>query len=92
MKEWFVYVLQSLSVNRLYCGITVDIVRRLKVHNAGKGAKYTRGRGPWRVLALRAAGTQSQALRFEHYLKSLTKEDRLQWCQYNLYKEPNEVT
>ncbi len=87
MKPWLVYVLQSLTANRLYCGITVDVVRRLKAHNAGRGAKYTRGRGPWRILALRAAGTQSEALRFERYLKSLTKESRLQWCQDNLYKE-----
>jgi putative endonuclease len=87
LKEWFVYVLQSLKTNQLYSGITVDIHKRLRAHNAGKGAKFTRGRGPWRVLALRAAGTQGQALRFEAYLKKLSREDRLGWCTDNLYKE-----
>jgi predicted GIY-YIG superfamily endonuclease len=34
----------------LYCGITNDLTRRISQHNAGKGARYTRGRGPVKVL------------------------------------------
>ena len=44
-KEWTVYILQCRD-GTLYTGITDDLQRRLRAHQEGKGAKYTRGRGP----------------------------------------------
>ena len=44
-KCWVVYILRCKD-NTLYTGITDDLNKRLKAHNEGKGAKYTRGRGP----------------------------------------------
>ena len=43
--KWSVYILEC-GDGTFYTGITTDIDKRLKLHLAGKGAKYTRGRGP----------------------------------------------
>jgi putative endonuclease len=50
-KRWFVYVIANAR-NELYTGITFDTGtdRRLRQHNDGTGAKYTRGRGPWQIV------------------------------------------
>ncbi len=45
MSEWYVYILRCAD-NSLYTGVATDLAARVSVHNAGKGAKYTRGRRP----------------------------------------------
>ena len=42
---YYLYILRC-GDNSLYTGITTDVARRLAAHQSGKGAKYTRGRGP----------------------------------------------
>ena len=49
---WYVYILRC-GDGTLYTGITDDVDRRLAVHRSGKGAKYTRGRGPLEVVYIR---------------------------------------
>ena len=49
---WFVYLLRCAD-GSLYCGIARDVDKRLAQHEAGKGARYTRGRGPLTLLAKR---------------------------------------
>ena len=44
-KRWFCYLV-GCSDGTIYCGITDNLEKRMATHNAGKGAKYTRGRGP----------------------------------------------
>lgn len=73
---WLVYLLLC-SDNTLYCGITNNLDRRIKQHNAGKGAKYTRGRGPVTVLKLWDFKTKGEALKFEYYVKQLSREQKL---------------
>ena len=48
-KTWIVYILRCKD-DTLYTGITDDLARRMAAHNSGKGAKYTRGRGPVEVV------------------------------------------
>jgi putative endonuclease len=48
-KDYFVYVIGN-SDGTLYTGIAKDIGARLKRHNDGQGARFTRGRGPWRLI------------------------------------------
>ena len=48
--RWFVYLARCAD-DTLYCGITNDLVERVIAHNCGKGAKYTRGRGPFELVA-----------------------------------------
>ncbi len=59
-----------------YTGYTNDLERRLKLHNSGKGAKYTRGRGPVRLVYKRGCNSLSKALKTEIEIKSLTREEK----------------
>ena len=61
----------------LYCGYAVDVERRLAQHIAGKGARYTRGRGPLELLAIFEFDTRSDAQRGEHLIKQLPRQDKL---------------
>lgn len=67
---WFLYVLECRD-GTLYCGITTDVLRRVKQHEAGKGARYTRGRGPVRLLREWPCGGKSEALKAELAFKRL---------------------
>jgi len=62
--QWFVYVIANAS-KLCYTGIAKDVAHRLHEHNAGKGAKFTRGRGPWTVLHSEGPLKQGEALRRE---------------------------
>jgi putative endonuclease len=73
---WTVYVVRCAD-DTLYCGITNDLAGRLAAHEAGKGAKYTRGRGPLEVVFTRRTRSKSRALRLEHAIKSLPREQKL---------------
>ena len=59
---WYVYILRC-GDGTLYTGITDDIPRRLAAHRAGKGAKYTRGRGPLELVYQERVPDKSAALR-----------------------------
>ena len=76
MKQWTVYVLRC-GDGTLYCGITNDLPARLAAHEAGKGAKYTRGRGPLAVVATQRCRDKRVALRIEHAVKRLTRPEKL---------------
>ena len=75
-KEWTVYILQCRD-GTLYTGITDDLQRRLRAHQEGKGAKYTRGRGPLVLKYRETHPDKSSALRREHELKRLRREEKL---------------
>ena len=64
MKPWYLYVVLC-SDSTLYTGITTDIKRRINEHNTGRGAKYTRGRGPVVLLHLRQYKNRSDASKAE---------------------------
>lgn len=69
---WFVYVLLN-STGVAYTGIATDPADRLRRHNAGQGAKFTRGRGPWRLIHQEGPLDHGDALRRE----AAIKKDRL---------------
>jgi putative endonuclease len=71
-KKWHLYVLLCID-GTLYCGITNDLTRRLAQHNAGKGARYTRGRGPVSMLRSWPQKNKSVALRAEFSFKKLSR-------------------
>ena len=64
----------------LYCGIALDVEARLAQHQAGKGAKYTRGRAPLALVFREACGSKGDALRRERQLKRLRRADKLRLC------------
>lgn len=67
-----VYILRC-NDNSLYIGITNNFINRLKQHNSGKGAKYTKGRTPLLCVYKETGLTKSEALKREYKLKRLTK-------------------
>lgn len=70
------YILKC-SDNSLYTGWTNDIIHRLKMHNEGKGAKYTRGRGPVELVYLEEFDTKQEAMSKEAKIKRLTRKEKL---------------
>lgn len=74
--RWLVYILEC-SDGSLYTGITNDIEKRIKQHNEGKGAKYTRGRRPVNMLVSFSFETKSIALKEEYRIKQLTRKQKL---------------
>ncbi|MCI9310220.1 MAG: GIY-YIG nuclease family protein [Lawsonibacter sp.] len=72
---WYVYILRC-GDGTLYTGITDDIPRRLAAHRAGKGAKYTRGRGPLELVYQERVPDKSAALRREAAIKRLRRREK----------------
>jgi len=73
---WTVYVVRCAD-DSLYCGITNDLPGRLAAHEAGKGAKYTRGRARRTLLGRRNTGDKGLALRIEYAIKRLPRTEKL---------------
>ena len=74
---WYVYILRC-GDGTLYTGITDDIPRRLAAHRSGKGAKYTRGRGPLELVYQEQVPDKSAALRREIQIKRLRRAEKEQ--------------
>lgn len=72
---FYLYVLECAD-GTLYTGYTDDVERRAAVHNAGKGAKYTRSRLPVRVLAQAEFPTKHQAMSAEFRFKRLSRDQK----------------
>lgn len=71
----FVYILRCAD-GTLYTGSAKDPAARERVHNAGRGARYTSGRRPVHVVYSEACESIGQALRREHQLKALTRTEK----------------
>lgn len=93
-SPWYVYALYSYSVGRWYRGIAKQPYERLHKHNQNKGSKYTRGKGPWRLVAVERVANQHWALVFEARVKQLRKAEFLDWvdCHMLEKEEPMKVT
>jgi len=72
---WWVYVVRCAD-DTLYCGIARDVAARLAAHEAGTGAKYTRGRGPLTLVLKRGCRAKGTALRLEYAIKQLTRAEK----------------
>ena len=72
---YFVYLLITKSKNKFlsYVGYTNNVNNRLKLHNASKGAKFTRGR-KWKLIYKKKYNTKSEALIEEYRLKKNYKK------------------
>lgn len=69
---YYTYLLKCAD-GTLYCGFTDDLENREKVHNLGKGAKYTRSRLPVKIVYSEKYETKSEALKRECAIKKLTR-------------------
>ncbi len=74
--NWFVYILKC-SDESLYTGITVDLDKRVKVHNAGKGSKSLLGRRPVSLVFSELYNSRSEALKREAEIKSWNRDKKI---------------
>lgn len=79
---YFVYIVQCLD-NTLYTGITPNIETRIKAHNEGKGAKYTRGRLPVKLIYKEKFANKSQALKREIAIKKMSRQAKMALASKN---------
>ena len=85
--KFFVYLLISKSNNKIisYVGYTSNLSNRIKLHNSGKGAKFTRGR-KWILAYKKCYKTKSEALKNEYLLKKNYKKRSEIKNKFLLYK------
>ena len=76
---WIVYMLECADKS-LYTGITNNLDRRLAEHAAGKGAKYTKGRGPFRLVYRETCAGRAEASRRETAIKLLGRAKKRLLC------------
>ena len=68
--SFYVYMLKSEGEKKVtYVGYTKDLKKRIKLHNSGKGAKFTRGR-KWKLIYKEKCNTKNQAISREYYIKN----------------------
>jgi len=71
--DWFLYLVRCRN-GHLYTGISTDVTRRFAEHQAGKGAKYLRGKGPLQLVYQRKIGSRSEALKTEIKVKKMPRK------------------
>ena len=79
---WFLYMVKCQDTS-LYTGITTDISRRLKEHNAKKGAFYTKNKLPVKLVYQEPMLNQSEALKREAAIKKLTRKEKIQLIKFS---------
>ena len=74
-RPWQLYLLRC-GDGTLYTGIALDAQKRLLAHQKGRGAKYTRGRGPLKLVYTETCANHSEALKRELEVKAMTREKK----------------
>jgi len=83
VDRWCVYILECID-GTLYTGISNNIVKRLRAHRNGTGAKYTRGRTPLTLEAMKVVKNKSEALKLEYKVKKQRKDKKIDFLRsYN---------
>ncbi|HNO77080.1 MAG TPA: GIY-YIG nuclease family protein [Phycisphaerae bacterium] len=77
---WFVYLLRC-NDGSLYTGITTDVPRRYKQHQAGTASRYTRSRLPVRIVYQEKVADRSAALKRESAIKAMSRSEKLDLIQ-----------
>lgn len=73
--EHCIYMIECKD-GSLYTGYTNDLANRLQMHELGKGAKYTRGRGPFKLRFKQAFETKEAAMKVEYQIKQLSRLEK----------------
>ncbi len=76
-SDWIVYILECAD-QTLYTGITNDLDHRIREHENGRGAKYTRGRAPFKLLYSESHSSRSRVLKREAEIKLFDRATKLQ--------------
>ncbi len=73
----YVYIIRC-NDGTLYCGYTLDIKRRVAEHNEGKGAHYTKHRGPVRLVYSEKLSSKRKALQREMEIKKMSRKEKFE--------------
>ncbi len=76
MKGCFTYIVECAD-GSFYTGWTNDLEKRIEAHNAGRGAKYTRSRGPVKLIWYREAASKEEAMQWEWRIKQMTHQEKV---------------
>jgi predicted GIY-YIG superfamily endonuclease len=76
VATWYVYLLRC-GDGTLYAGATTNVEARVAAHRRGKGARYTRGRGPLALVHCESHPDRAAALRREHEIKNMRRAAKL---------------
>ena len=77
MSDYYVYVIRCAD-DTLYTGVTTDVARRFKEHQAGKGAKYTRGKKAGVIVHVERKRNRSTASKREAEIKGWRRAQKLE--------------
>jgi putative endonuclease len=75
-QRWLIYILEC-GDGTLYTGVSNNVEARIAAHRAGKGAKYTRGRLPLKLIFTITCRNKSAALKKEYAIKRLSREEKV---------------
>ncbi len=78
--SYYVYIVRCAD-NTFYTGFTTDLQKRVKAHNEGKGAKYTKGRGPVELVYFEELPTKEEAMSREWHIKQLSRAEKEEMVQ-----------
>lgn len=82
----FTYILRCRD-GSLYTGWTNDLEKRLSDHNAGKGAKYTKGRRPVELAYFESYETREEAMKREYAIKQLSRDQKMNLAKWGKLEE-----
>ena len=75
VSDWSLYLLRCAD-GRLYTGICNNVEERLRAHETGTGAKFTRGKAPLKLVFTRVVGNRSMASKLEYRVKKMRRRDK----------------
>lgn len=79
-KKAYVYILECSDAT-YYTGYTTNVMNRLKTHNLGKGAKYTRARRPCKLVYVKECDSKSLAMKLEYRIKQMSRKEKVDLIQ-----------
>ncbi|MGX7111776.1 GIY-YIG nuclease family protein [Gemella cuniculi] len=82
----YMYVLKCAD-NSLYTGYTTDLIRRIRLHNTKKGAKYTKSRVPVVLEYYEEFNSKSEAAKKEYFFKKFNRKQKIEYIFNNLSRE-----
>lgn len=82
MNTNFTYIVEC-SDHTLYTGWTNDLEKRMRAHNEGKGAKYTKSRRPVRLVYFETFATKEEAMSREYKIKKMTRQEKMELMRGN---------
>lgn len=76
-KKYYVYIILTVT-NKLYCGYTDNVEKRYKLHQEGKGAKFTRANKPLKLVYTAEFENKIDAQKEEYRIKQLTRKEKIE--------------